>query len=159
VITDTFGFKDSSAVQGDTNFYYVVVVDTYDNQSDSSMSAEAPNIDVVKDVGDSSNAKRLRPGDTVSFLITVRNNGFAPARGIVLYDYVPQFSTYTESAAATSLESNWTIEYRVDGAGGSDVWQSALSDTATMLRFTRSARLEPKVATASDTLRIKVKIQ
>ena len=157
VITDTFGFKDSSAVQGDTQHYYVTTVDSVGNESDSSELEAAPNLEVVKSVStDSSNPTgRPRPGDTVVFTITVRNNGYAPAEGVVLYDYVPSNTAFTDSSTATSVQSSWTIHYRV----GEDVWQTPMTDTATMVRFTRSNRFDPSKATPSDTVTLKVKIK
>lgn len=161
LLTDTTGFKDLGVVQGDTWYYHVVAVDTYGNFSDSSMQVEAPYVEVtkIKDPTDSSNFNKLRPGDTLAFRLNVRNVGFAPARGVVLYDYVPQFGTFTDSATASSVESSWTIEYRVSGAGGVDLWQSRFTDTATIVRFTRGNRMDPKDVTSSDTLKIKVKIE
>ena len=101
-ITDSNGFRDSAVTQGDTYYYHVVAVDTYDNESDSSELEGAPNIAVVKTITDSSNTKGLRPGDTIIYTITIRNNGFVPTDSVVLYDYVPANTIFSESATRKS---------------------------------------------------------
>ncbi|MBI4178789.1 lamin tail domain-containing protein [bacterium] len=159
LIEDTLAFKDSDVAQGDTYYYYVVAVDTYGNESDSSEQEAAPNLEVVKTLVDSGNLNGVRPGDTVVYRLTVRNNGFAPALNPVLYDYVPSNTIFHDSATETSLLSTWTIHYRVAGASSEDVWQTPRVDSATMVRFTRLHRFEPSKQTNGDTLTIKVKIQ
>lgn len=159
VLTDTYGYKDTTVSQGDTYYYYVVVVDTYNNESDSSKLEAAPNLEVIKTISDSSNPKGLRPGDTIYYRITVRNNGFAPAETLVLYDYAPSNTIFNDTVAAASVLSSWTIHYRVAGASSADVWQTPRVDSATLVRFTRANRMDPNRQTPSDTLTIKIKIQ
>ncbi|MBI4179141.1 hypothetical protein HY522_06955, partial [bacterium] len=150
LISDTTGYLDTTAVRGDTQFYYVVAADLRSNFSDSSVLWSAPNLTVQKTglIGN------LRPGDTIAYSITVVNDGFAPARTIVLYDFRPANSIFFDSAAAPS---GWEIDYRVDSVA--NVWQSVFSDTSDMVRFTAAKTLDPTVASASDTLTLKVKIQ
>ena len=146
LLVDTRGCLDTTASQGDSQFYYVVASDTHGNLSDSSALWSAPNVDVV----------RPRPGDTVVYSITVRNNGYAPAKGVVVYDYLPANTVFADSSTAASAQSGWSIEYRVTGGGGEDVWQTPMADSATMVRFTRNNRMDPSTATPSDTLTLKI---
>ena len=76
-----------------------------------------------------------------------------------MFDYVPSNTVFSDSATATSSLSSWSIHYRVAGASSSEIWQTPLVDSATMVRFTRARRLDPASTTVSETLTIRIRIQ
>lgn len=150
LITDSTGYLDTTAVRGDTQFYYVVAVDLRTNLSDSSALASAPHPRMEK----IALAARLRPGDTLHYAITVVNDGFAPAKNVVIYDFRPANTLFSDSASAPA---GWRVDYRVDS--GANIWQAAFSDTADMVRFTAIKTFDPTLNSPSDTLTLRIKLQ
>ncbi|MFB6344907.1 MAG: fibronectin type III domain-containing protein [bacterium] len=135
---DTTILRDGSAVQGDSFYYYVTVVDTAGNESDSSNTTTAPHVTFVKtDNIDSSH----RPGDTIHYRIDYVNDGFGPSDKIVVIDAVPDSTLLADTASVDSGPAA-TVEYSLNGGSP---WQASSypREEVTHVRWTISSRQDP----------------
>jgi uncharacterized repeat protein (TIGR01451 family) len=90
---------------------------------------------------------QVRPGDTIIYTLTYRNNTGSDATDIVIIDYVPANTILVEPATGTDT----TIEYYVNGA-----WTSTFSMTATKVKWTRTTPLQ---AGSEASVRFTVKVK
>jgi len=90
---------------------------------------------------------QLKPGGTITYTLTYRNNSGSPATDIVIIDAVPANTTLAEPATGTDT----TIEYYVSNA-----WTSTFSTTATKVKWTRTTELPAGTeATVSFVVQVK----
>ncbi|MDI6736025.1 MAG: hypothetical protein QME42_07520, partial [bacterium] len=90
---------------------------------------------------------QVKPGGTITYTLTYKNNTGSPATDIVIIDYIPSNTTLTEPATGTDT----TIEYYV-----SDAWTSTFSPTATKVKWIRTT---PLSAISEATVRFTVKVK
>ncbi|MFB6344905.1 MAG: DUF2341 domain-containing protein [bacterium] len=151
---DTTTVLDSSVTHADSFYFYVTVVDTAGNESDSSNATTAAHITFVKtDNPDSSH----RPGDTVIYQIEYVNDGFGPADNTEVVDAVPDSTTLADSASVDTGPSA-TIEYSTDGGA---TWQSSSypRTDVTHIRWSVTTRQQPKAkGGTTGVFKAKVKI-
>ncbi|MEW5692762.1 MAG: hypothetical protein AB1765_05650, partial [Candidatus Hydrogenedentota bacterium] len=128
-------YLDSGAVQGETYYYRITKIDTYNNESSFSDTVSAPYITLQKLISDTI----LLPNETTTYTIQYTNNGFAPCTNAVLIEYLPQYI----ELADTPTGSGTVIDYYTQeaGPGWESVWQGK---TVIKVRWTFLNKLYPQ---------------
>lgn len=139
--TTTLTAKDQNGSGANDNWGDV---DTRTDEVVTICSLGMPAVITITKERDKANVK---PGGTITYTLTYRNNTGSPATDIVIIDYVPSNTTLTEPATGTAT----TIEYYVG-----DSWIPTFSTTATKVKWTRTTALS---AGAEATVRFTVKVK
>ena len=119
--------RDSDVGEGGNTITNVTTAATGDQTDSSTAGDDLVEAVVVEDLADLVTVKTLlssdatpAEGDTVTFLITVSNNGAAQATGVSLIDQLPAGITFTGSAVSqgsyNSATGLWSIGTLNDGA-------------------------------------------
>ncbi|MEW6618388.1 MAG: cytochrome D1 domain-containing protein [bacterium] len=139
--TTTLTAKDQNGSGADDNWGYP------DTRTDEVVTICSSGIPAVITITKSRDKSLVRPGGTITYTLTYRNNSGSPATDIMIIDYIPANTTLDQPATGTDT----IIEYYVGGS-----WTSTFSTTATMVKWTRTTPL-PAVSEATVSFVVQVK--
>ncbi|MEW6605820.1 MAG: beta-propeller fold lactonase family protein [bacterium] len=139
--TTTLTAKDQNGAGTDDNW------GDPDTRTDEVVTICSPGMPAVITITKSRDKSLVKPGGTITYTLTYRNNSGSPATDIVIIDYIPANTTLDQPATGTDT----IIEYYVGGS-----WTSTFSTTATMVKWTRTTPL-PAVTEASVNFVVQVK--
>jgi uncharacterized repeat protein (TIGR01451 family) len=114
-----------------------------DSREDVTLTELTPLLTIRKKVDKES----ARPGDILTYTLTYRNDGYAPAKGVVIVDVIPEH-TILVSASGEDMK----IEYYVNGS-----WQEEFDSGATKVRWTRTRDVPAESGDLTVTFKVKVK--
>lgn len=105
LITDTSRI-DTSALPGETYYYFVSAYDSNGQKSDTAGGVSATAFTIVKAIDSTSFG--LYPGSTMQYSLTFRNAGWSPADSVIIYDTIPSSLAFRDTV--TNL-SGWEFQY------------------------------------------------